>query len=94
MDIKLHISQTQQPEYKTREQRQIEQRDRLMDKMEYAYDCYQAGVKEEQAKKCLRTCWKWLESIDDLPNHLKPVKEYMTQIIREIGASSEDTNVE
>lgn len=94
MDIKLRIQSTEKPAYKTREERAIEQRDRLLDKMEYAYDCLQAGIREEQALKCLRTCWAWLESIDDLPGHLQAVKEYVTPIIREIGAEDENSNME
>ena len=84
--IGIHISSVDKPEFKTREDRQIEQRDRLLDKIEYAYDCYQAGMKEDAAKQCLRKCWKFLESIDDLPNHLIEVKRVLIPIIREIGA--------
>ncbi len=92
--ISIKVKQVDKPAYKTREERAIEQRDRLLDKIDYAQDCLEADMNSECAKKFLRSCWKWIESKDDLPDHLIEVKRVLTQIIRDIGAEDENSNME
>lgn len=82
---RIIIEQVQEPERLTRDERRVRQHDDLKDKMEYASDLVHANFKREPALACIRKCWSWLESIDNLPDHLKEIKDYIRPIIREYG---------
>lgn len=82
------------PERPTREERAKRQYDYLMDRAEYATDLFLANNRNEDALNCLRRMWAWMESIDDLPEHLIPIKQFIAPTIRQWGAGYSEENKE
>lgn len=77
----------QQPAPLSRDERKKRQYDYLMDKAEYATDLFFAGINKEAALCCLRKMWDLFESMNEVPEHLEPVRDLLWPTIRQYGSN-------